>query len=98
MKTAQTKSRHRVRMTAFDVSGGHGSRTRNRFPGTTFPVSPLAIRLPSEMASISSLLRECRADKPRALAARSAAQLTTGASSIGRRPRTAGHRPATRYA
>ena len=28
-------------------SGGHGTRTRNRFPGTTFPVSPLAIRLPS---------------------------------------------------
>jgi hypothetical protein len=29
-------------------SGGHGTRTRNRFPGTTFPVWPLAIRLPSE--------------------------------------------------
>lgn len=29
-------------------SGGHGSRTRNRFPGTTFPVWPLAIRLPSK--------------------------------------------------
>jgi hypothetical protein len=29
------------------VSGGHGTRTHNRFPGTTFPVWPLAIRLPS---------------------------------------------------
>ena len=28
-------------------SGGHEIRTRNRFPGTTFPVWPLAIRLPS---------------------------------------------------
>ena len=30
------------------TSGGHGTRTRNRLPGTTFPVSPLAIRLPSD--------------------------------------------------
>jgi hypothetical protein len=29
------------------LSGGHGARTRNRLPGTTFPVWPLAIRLPS---------------------------------------------------
>lgn len=29
-------------------SGGHGTRTRNPFRGTTFPVWPLAIRLPSE--------------------------------------------------
>ena len=29
------------------VSGGHGARTRNPFRGTTFPVWPLAIRLPS---------------------------------------------------
>ena len=29
-------------------SGGHGTRTHNRFPGTTFPVWPLAIRLPSK--------------------------------------------------
>ena len=28
-------------------SGGHEIRTRNRLPGTTFPVWPLAIRLPS---------------------------------------------------
>src|SRR3954462_12806120 len=35
-------------------SGGHGTRTRNRFPGTTFPVWPLAIRLPSKRTCIIS--------------------------------------------
>lgn len=29
------------------LSGGHGDRTRNRFPGTSFPMKLLAIRLPS---------------------------------------------------
>ena len=29
-------------------SGGHGTRTHNPLRGTTFPVSPLAIRLPSK--------------------------------------------------
>ena len=29
-------------------SGGHGTRTHNSFRSTTFPVSPLAIRLPSK--------------------------------------------------
>jgi len=29
-------------------SGGHGSRTRNPFRGTSFPMRPLAIRIPSE--------------------------------------------------
>jgi hypothetical protein len=48
MIIAQNKSSRRIRATAFFESGGHGARTRNRFPGTTFPVSPLAIRLPSE--------------------------------------------------
>ncbi len=38
-------------------SGGHGTRTRNRFPGTTFPVWPLAIRLPSENASLPIVSR-----------------------------------------
>jgi hypothetical protein len=28
-------------------SGGQGTRTLNRLPGTSFPVRPLAIRLPS---------------------------------------------------
>ena len=28
-------------------SGGHGTRTRNPLRGTTFPVWPLTIRLPS---------------------------------------------------
>ena len=32
----------------WQLSGGHGIRTHNRFPGTTFPVWPLAIRLPSK--------------------------------------------------
>ena len=44
---AQNKSRQSVRTTASLTSGGHGTRTRNRFPGTSFPVRPLAIRLPS---------------------------------------------------
>jgi hypothetical protein len=47
MNGPQTKSRQRLTSTALRGSGGHGSRTRNRFPGTTFPVWPLAIRLPS---------------------------------------------------
>ncbi len=32
-------------------SGGHGIRTRNPFRGTTFPVWPLAIRLPSNVTA-----------------------------------------------
>ena len=32
------------------LSGGHGTRTRNRLPGTSFPMKPLAIRLPSNTA------------------------------------------------
>jgi len=47
MPKAQSKSRHHVRVAASQTSGGHGTRTRNRLPGTTFPVWPLAIRLPS---------------------------------------------------
>ena len=47
MVGAQKKSSRRVGATASGESGGHGTRTRNRFPGTTFPVWPLAIRLPS---------------------------------------------------
>lgn len=35
------------------MSGGHEIRTRNPLRGTTFPVSPLAIRLPSEITAIS---------------------------------------------
>jgi hypothetical protein len=47
----QKKSRQRVTSTASFMSGGHETRTRNRFPGTTFPVWPLAIRLPSGVSS-----------------------------------------------
>jgi hypothetical protein len=57
MIRAQRKSSRRVRATASRNSGGHGTRTRNRFPGTTFPVWPLAIRLPSESASPSIVPR-----------------------------------------
>jgi hypothetical protein len=32
-------------------SGGHGTRTRNPLRGTTFPVWPLTIRLPSECST-----------------------------------------------
>ncbi len=46
--TPETKKpRKSLGLRGFCVSGGHGTRTRNRLPGTTFPVSPLAIRLPS---------------------------------------------------
>ena len=37
-------------------SGGHGARTRNPLRGTTFPVWPLTIRLPSERHRKSCLL------------------------------------------
>jgi hypothetical protein len=47
MTRTQHQGRQVVSATASTLSGGHGIRTRNRFPGTTFPVSPLAIRLPS---------------------------------------------------
>jgi hypothetical protein len=47
MSAMQDKRIQRVRRNASSQSGGHGARTRNRLPGTTFPVSPLAIRLPS---------------------------------------------------
>ena len=43
-----------VTTTASVLSGGHGSRTRNRFPGTTFPVWPLAIRLPSGRSRVAT--------------------------------------------
>ena len=36
------------------ASGGHGIRTRNPFRGTTFPVWPLAIRLPSGPLHLNS--------------------------------------------
>ena len=36
-------------------SGGHGIRTHNPFRGTTFPVSPLAIRLPSKQRFFSAV-------------------------------------------
>ena len=62
MLKAQQKSRQSVTTTASVLSGGHGSRTRNRFPGTTFPVWPLAIRLPSGR---SEPFDEPGGDKPR---------------------------------
>src|SRR5262245_9430713 len=41
-KVTKHKRRQRVKSTASRLSGGHGTRTRNRLPGTTFPVWPLA--------------------------------------------------------
>ena len=35
-------------------SGGHGTRTRNPLRGTTFPVWPLTIRLPSSSIRLPS--------------------------------------------
>ena len=37
-------------------SGGHGTRTRNPLRGTTFPVWPLAIRLPSEDTNLTLIV------------------------------------------
>jgi hypothetical protein len=45
--SAQLNCRQWVTAILTFVSGGHGTRTHNRLPGTTFPVWPLAIRLPS---------------------------------------------------
>jgi len=56
MFVAQNNSSRRVTATASCESGGHGARTRNRFPGTTFPVSPLAIRLPSKFNAPSPIV------------------------------------------
>ena len=43
-KTPQTFAASRLQK-----SGGHGTRTRNPLRGTTFPMWPLAIRLPSQI-------------------------------------------------
>jgi hypothetical protein len=48
-----------TREACFFFSGGHGARTRNRFPGTTFPVWPLTIRLPSGSHQGLNRAREC---------------------------------------
>jgi hypothetical protein len=47
MTSAQVKRRQHVTLAVSVEGGGHEIRTRNRLPGTTFPVWPLAIRLPS---------------------------------------------------
>ncbi len=47
-KAAYFEASNRRSNVLLERSGGHGGRTRNRFPGTTFPMSPLAIRLPSK--------------------------------------------------
>jgi hypothetical protein len=41
------KESHLRQLHKWLLSGGHGIRTRNPLRGTTFPVWPLAIRLPS---------------------------------------------------
>ena len=45
--TLQMLESKQLKTIKIPTSGGHGARTRNRFPGTTFPVWPLTIRLPS---------------------------------------------------
>ena len=47
MATTQTAATTRLASIKTIKSGGHGARTRNSFRSTTFPVWPLAIRLPS---------------------------------------------------
>ena len=47
----------------FFSSGGHGIRTRNPLRGTTFPVWPLAIRLPSE-AVVLQWVTSCLLEPP----------------------------------
>ncbi len=41
MTISQNESRQPLRMTTNSKSGGHGIRTRNRLPGTSFPVHRL---------------------------------------------------------
>ena len=38
MNKSQTQRQQKLPITVSKNSGGHGARTRNRFPGTTFPV------------------------------------------------------------
>src|SRR6187551_1693244 len=45
-RTANLRVKH-AKIRRFLIGGGHGARTRNPLRGTTFPVWPLAIRLPS---------------------------------------------------
>ena len=55
------KNRHRAASCVKSLnyqSGGHGSRTRNPVKGTSFPMRPLAIRLPSEQLPYYNLLLE----------------------------------------
>src|SRR5690606_19795794 len=51
-RRCKTKSRQRLALTASPNSGGHGTRTRNPLRGTSFPMRPLAIRLPSGVAAV----------------------------------------------
>ena len=82
-------------------SGGHGTRTRNPFRGTTFPVWPLAIRLPSEVAGHARRPRCLRPSSEAAGQARPGRLAKHGATAArGRilRPTQASCRPAGRSA
>ena len=60
-KEHEGKNRHKAASCVKSLnynSGGHGSRTRNPVKGTSFPMRPLAIRLPSEHLPHYNLLLE----------------------------------------
>ena len=63
MHRTQIKIRQAVRTTADRTSGGHGARTRNPLRGTTFPVWPLTIRLPSETVREISFQKQAEGHK-----------------------------------
>ena len=56
MMRAQDESRQRVALAACCQSGGHGIRTRNPLRGTTSPMWPLTIRLPSKTLGLSRFM------------------------------------------
>jgi hypothetical protein len=63
MRTAQNESRKHFVDAAFCQSGGHETRTRNQFPGTSFPMRPLTIRLPSKVFQGNDLAIRCFSQK-----------------------------------
>ena len=54
MHGSQNESCQALKDSRHSNSGGHGTRTRNPLRGTTFPVWPLTIRLPSSSIRLPS--------------------------------------------
>ncbi len=56
-KCSETTENYGISSIELFNNGGHGDRTRNRFPGTSFPMKPLAIRLPSFLSDFRRLTK-----------------------------------------